>query len=471
MAVTYDEIPDSVRHRLPEFLLTMLDPAALAALSVADLEEFADAYQFGRMRFVAEVVIESSGGPLSAEQAKLVLQIPQGAPYIEERFVRIAKAAYGNGIFSHLEWAVYENTDSSVDIHLWYSSRDNVLIVPDLSYDSIAGYLYGVRYEDFYQGGQNRQFNTGLQFSEEYAKEPRVYAAWTDNTLNGGRNSYSISASVQSDWRERLKQTTNQINLRQRTTRLDGSYSWNSQKVAGVPGSVSLGAGAYNEDFYVLAIHDEIADDLPRRNVTQAGSGGYLSLAYSGARRDMLFTPHEGYYFVARTDQHFGDFNFTRFQLDLRKYSPAGNLFGREKQRIRDGQRLNIARQFPTASVAAQFQASLAGGDVPFGQEVRLDSSRVARGFLHDSAVGTKLVSGRLEYRFDVDTAGEYEMYLFTDHAGLGENLDSLEGFHSWGLGSIVTVPIYGGFKLGAYYGFSYDGADDGWGLAFGYQF
>jgi hypothetical protein len=471
VAVTYDEIPDNVRRRLPEFLLTMLDPAALAALSVADLEEFADAYQFGKMRFVADVIIESSGGPLTPEQAKLILQIPQGAPYIEERFVRIAKAAYGNGLFSHLEWAVYENTDSSVDIHLWYSSRDNVLITPDFSYDSIAGYIYGVRYEDFYQGGQNRQFSTGLQFSEEYAKEPRVYATWSDNTLNSGRNSYSVAASVQSDWRERLKQTTNQINLRQRTTRLDGTYSWNGQRLAGLPGSATLGAGIYNEDFYVLAMHEEIADDLPRRNLKQAGTGGYLSLAYSGARRDMLFTPHEGYYYVARGVQHFGDFSFNRFELDLRKYLPAGNLLGRHQQPIRDGQRLNIARQFPTASFGVQLQANFADGDVPFGQEVRLDSSHVARGFLHDSAVGTKLLSGRLEYRFELDNAGDYEAYVFTDHAGLGETLDSMEGFHSWGLGSIFTVPLYGGFKLGAYYGFSYDGAENGWGLAFGYQF
>lgn len=470
-AITYDEIPDRVRHRLPEFLLTMLDPAALAALSIADLEEFADAYQFGTMRFVADVQVESSGGPLTPQQAMLVLQIPQGAPYIEKRFVRLAKAAYGQGIFSYLEWEVYENSDGSVDIHLWYSSRDNVLIAPDLSYDPLAGYLYGVRYEDFYYGGKNRQFATGFQLSEQYAKEPRLYASWTDNTLSNGQNSYSLSAAVQSDWRERLKRTTNQMNLRHRTARLDGSYSWNGQQLAGLAGAVTLGVGIYNDDYYVLAVHEDIADDLPRSDIDQAGTGGYVSLAYSGAHRDMLFTPREGNYFVARAEQHVGDFNFNRFQIDLRKYQPATNVFGHEPQQVRDGTRLNIARQFPTASLAAQVQAILSGGGVPFRQEVRLNSSQVARGFLHDNAVGTKLVAGRLEYRFDVDAAGDYEVYVFSDHAGLGESLGDLEGFHSWGLGTIFTVPVYGGFKLGAYYGFSYDGAEDGWGLAFGYQF
>jgi len=472
-AVTYDEIPDNLLHRLPEFLLTMLDPAALAALSLEDLEEFADAYQYGTMRFVANVQIEQAGGPLTPQQATLILQIPQGAPYIEERFVRIAKAAYGNGLFARLEWAVYENADGSVNIHLWYSSRDNVLIVPDISYDSIAGFLYGVRYEDLYYGGENKQFRTGFQLSEEYAKEPRIYGSWSDNTINNGKNSYSVAASVASDWRERLKKTTNQMNIRHRTARLDGSYSWNNVDLAGflVRGGVTLGGGVYNEDYYELGIHEDIVEDLPRLNVTQAGSGGYLSLAYSGAQRDMIFTPHDGHYFVARVEQHFGDFNFSRFQLDARKYIPVGNVFGHQEQQVRDGMRLNIARQFPTASFAAQLQSTLESGDVPFSQEVRLDSAGVARGFLHDSVVGTKLISGRLEYRFDVDSAGKNEMYLFSDHAGLGETLDDLEGFHSWGIGSILTMPIYGGFKLGGYYGFSYDGADDGWGLAFGYQF
>lgn len=470
-AVTYEEIPDSLRHRLPEFLLTMLDPAALAALSLSDLEEFADAYQFGTLRFVADVQIEQSGGPLTPDQATLLLQIPRGAPYIEKRFVRLAKAAYGQGIFSHLEWAVYENTDGSVDIHLWYSSRNSVLVVPDVSYDPLAGFLYGARYQDLYYGGENRQLTTGFQLSEDYAKEPRIYASWTDNTLNNGQNSYTFSASAADDWRERLKQTTNQINFRQRTTRLDGSYSWNNQRLAGIPGAVTIGTGVYNEDFYVLAQHQELADDLPRLNVDQAGVGGYVSLAYSGARRDMLFTPREGHYVLARVEQHFGDFNLDRFQLDLRTYKPVGNILGRHPQQVRDGERLNIARQFPTASLAAQFQASLADGDVPFSQEVRMNSSEVARGFLHDSAVGTKLLSGRVEYRFDLDNAGDYEMYVFSDHAGLGESLDDLEGYHSWGVGSIFTVPVYGGFKLGAYYGFSYDGAENGWGLAFGYQF
>jgi hypothetical protein len=471
LAVTYDEIPDSIKQRLPEFLLTMLDPAALAALSLEDLEEFADAYQFGKMRFVADVIIERSGGPLTPEQATLILQIPQGAPYIEERFVRIAKAAYGNGLFASLQWAVYENTDGSVNIHLWYSSRDSEQIIPDISFDSIAGFLYGVRYQDLYYGGENKQLTAGIQTNEEYAREVYVHGSWTDNTLNNGKNSYSISASVQSDWRERMKKTTNQMNIRHRTARLDGSYSWNGVDLGNLGGAITTGAGLYSQDYYVLAMHEDIADGLPRMDVTQEGAGGYVSLAYSGAKRDMIFTPHDGHYFVARAEQHLGDFNFTRFKLDIRKYKPAGNVFGHREQQVQDNLRMDIARQFPTASIAMQVQSVLETGDVPFSQEIRLDSTRVARGFLHDSVVGTKLVSGRMEYRFDLDKAGEYEMYLFSDHAGLGETLDNLEGFHSWGVGSILTVPIYGGFKLGGYYGFSYDGADDGWGLAFGYQF
>jgi len=61
-AVTEAEIPDELRARLPEFVLQVVDPAALKALSLADLEEFATAYEEGNLRFVAEVRAWSTAG-------------------------------------------------------------------------------------------------------------------------------------------------------------------------------------------------------------------------------------------------------------------------------------------------------------------------------------------------------------------------------------------------------------------------
>ena len=139
-AITYDEIPDDVRRRLPDMVLRLVDPAALAALTVDDLREFADAYEAGRLRFIADVQVEQASGPLKPELAILLLQVPRGAPYVESRFVRLAKQAYGRGIFSSLQWAAYPNQDGSVDIHLWYSSRQSSFWAPDGSYDALAGW-------------------------------------------------------------------------------------------------------------------------------------------------------------------------------------------------------------------------------------------------------------------------------------------------------------------------------------------
>ena len=47
-AVRYDDIPYELRRRLPEFVLRIANPQALAALSISDLEEFADADSGGR---------------------------------------------------------------------------------------------------------------------------------------------------------------------------------------------------------------------------------------------------------------------------------------------------------------------------------------------------------------------------------------------------------------------------------------
>ena len=118
-----------------------------------------------------------------------------------------------------------------------------------------------------------------------------------------------------------------------------------------------------------------------------------------------------------------------------------------------------------------QLQAVSATGDVPYSYEIRLGGSNVQRGYPSDSYVGTKLLAGRLEYRFNLNRKGDHELFLFSDHAALGECFNDLEGFHAYGLGGLFRIPIYGGVKLGAYYGQSYDGEEDNYGFTFGYQF
>jgi hypothetical protein len=127
--------------------------------------------------------------------------------------------------------------------------------------------------------------------------------------------------------------------------------------------------------------------------------------------------------------------------------------------------------QLPAASLALQAQASLAEGDVPTShRKVRLGNSNIIRGYNYDYYTGTKLLAARAEYRFALDSARSNEAFVFTDHAWLGEDLGDLESFDSYGVGGIFRLPIYGGFKVGAYMGWAFDGGDDGYGLALGYR-
>jgi len=98
-------------------------------------------------------------------------------------------------------------------------------------------------------------------------------------------------------------------------------------------------------------------------------------------------------------------------------------------------------------------------------------SSGNIRGYGYDTWAGTKFVGARAEYRFTFDEARRYEGFVFTDNGWVGENLAELESVNAWGFGGLFELPIYGGFKVGAWLGQAFDGSDNTWGLAFGSQF
>lgn len=471
-AVRYDEIPPDLRSRLPEFVLRVIDPQALEVLTLADLAEFADAYQAGALRFVAEIQAVEHSGPITPELAALILQVPRGAPYVPERFARLAKQAYGQQIFSRLEWEVHENSDGSVNLDLYYASRDPSFWAPDVSYNTLGGWLAGVRYEDLFYGGKNRQLEYGVQFSENDTDEPRIYGSWHDNTLNGGRNALTVSASTGNEWRRRLRKTPAAADFRQREARLDLGYTFhNAARIAGLRGDVTLGGGVYGQDHFVYAGDPTAGGTAPRSDFDESGTAGYAALSWASARRDMSFTPQDGYSVSLKAEQHVGDFEFSRFSLDARGYEPQDNPLGVAPQAVKEYGRNDAKQLFPAASFAWQLQASVAEGDVPYSEEVRLGNANIVRGYIYDDYVGTKLLAARAEYRFALDQGRENEAFVFTDHALLGEDLDELEAFDSYGLGAVVRLPIYGGFKLGGYYGWAFDGSDSSYGFTFGYQF
>jgi hypothetical protein len=108
---------------------------------------------------------------------------------------------------------------------------------------------------------------------------------------------------------------------------------------------------------------------------------------------------------------------------------------------------------------------------VPYTEEVYLGSTTVLRGYPGSHAVGTKLLAARAEYRFTLDSDRNNEAFVFTDHALIGDDLSDMESLSTVGGGALVRLPIYGGIKIGGYYGRALDGSESSYGIALGYQF
>ncbi len=472
LAITVDEIPREVRMKLPDFLFYLINPQALAMLSLEDITEYANAWESGDFHFVNDVRVESSGGPIPPSLATLILQVPQGAPYIESRFVRIAKNAVGQGAFTSLQWRVFENSDSSVDLQIYYESGEPVSWIPDIGSNVINGWTLGMKYQDMYYGGKDRQLMAGVSTGMDVPDEVNAYASFRDNTVNGGWNSYSISGSVRSDGRRRRNRSAAVADIRDRISRVDGSYSWNGKPWFGEPGGLSAGAGLYNQEHYLVGGDPTAGGTAPRSDFSQSGTAGYASVAWGGGRKNLMFTPSHGSTYVGRLEQHLGDFTFTRFTYDVRKYIPADNILGYGVVSVDNNGNLNdIKQMFPAASISLQAQASIADGDVPYSQEIRLGNAGILRGIPYDYYAGTKMFAGRGEYHFALGNSRAYEGFVFSDHAVIGEEFGNMEAFNTYGIGGLANLPIYGGFKLGAFFGWEYDGGDDTWGLALGYQF
>ena len=461
-AITYEEIPDDVLEVLPAFMFQLIDPQALAFLTAEDLREYADAYEEGRMHFIADVRVVEHSGPLEPELALLILQIPQGA--------------YSRQIFSSLTWQVWENSDGSVNIDIRYTTQSPQTWIPEPSFSGLAGALIGVRYNDFFYDNSNKQLAASLGFATDEPDDPYGSFSFTDNTLNGGRNSESYSASVTNSWRTREREKAGEIaELRTRVSRVDYAYGFNGDAPIGeLPGSWGMGAGLYRHEAWVYAGNPNGIGTAPRSDFSMTGNGLETYLTWSSGQRDSSFLPKDGYSYSARLSKTFGNFDSARFRLDLRKYIPVHNIIGPQKRHEPEegiGIENDIADFYETASIAVQLQADIADGNVPWAYEQVVGGSGSVRGYSYDTWAATKFIGARTEYRFTIDPKRDYEAFVFSDNGFVGENFGELESVNSWGVGGLFKLPIYGGFKLGAWLGQSWDGNDNSWGLAFGSQF
>lgn len=454
-------------------LLRLTDPRVLAALTLGDLEEFADAYEKDELRFISEVDVVEHDGPLDPRVAQLLLQTVPGAPYIEKRFVRMAKQAYGRGVFSQLKWAVRENDDGSVNVELQYKSGNPRALVPVIGHNVISRYSFGVEYHDFLYGNKDRELLLRAEDSQKDPDEPALLASYTDNTVNNGRNTLNVTAQVADQWRRRFQGRPEEADMRSRLSRLDLSYSWVEKQNLGLKrNEVGVSAGFLDQQFLLYRGDPTLNGTAPRSNTSQRGDVVRTSLFWANSDRDAILVPRRGWSTRVEAEHYFGDFDFTRVTLDARRYIPTGNLLGRRcRPTGMDGRLNDIRCQFPPASLAIQLQGSIANGDVPYSEEDRLDNSSIMRGLTKDRYIGIKKVGLRAEYRFALDESRNYEAFVFTDHAFFGEKMATLEAVDSYGLGTVLRLPIYSGIKAGAWYGRTFDGADAAYGLALGYMF
>jgi hypothetical protein len=464
---------DSVDVCLPGYCMSAL-PAELADFQVdSSTPVDLDAYASGDEPRLHAVNFQQATGPLTPDDARYWLGLEDGAPFDEDKLIAQGKCLMGLGVLSSFEWAVLDAGQGEVNLDVWYSSRKDEAWLPIAYYDTIAGLVLGAEYRDMLVGGKDRQLLAGTSVSfDEGTDEPSAYVEWTDQTVNNGRHSLTLRAETRSDWRQRLRDTEYESELRQRLSRFEAKYRLGTLDFAGNGGGLYLGGGIYDQDHYVLKGDPTGSGTLPRSDVAQEGSAAYVQLGWDSACKDLVQTPSEGYQYSLLAEQHFGDFEFNRFKADVRRYIPVRNIIGCDKaERHEDGRVNNLRTYFPAASIGVQAQASLADGDVPYSQEERLGDDKYLRGYATDSYVGTKVLAARAEYRFALDCDHQHEGFIFSDNAWIGEELDDMQALNSVGLGALVTLPVWGGIKAGGYWGSAVDGADNAYGLSLGYAF
>ncbi len=461
---------DSVEVCLPGYNAAEI-PAALAEFTATEVN-LAD-YAGGGVPVLREVRFNASSGPLNPDDALYWLRLEAGQPYDSAALIAQAKCLMTIGVLSSFEWAELPAGDGQVDLEIWYSSNKDEMLIPVAYYETLAGVVLGAEYRDLLVGGKDRQLFAGANVTfEEGTDEPSAFVEWTDQTLNGGRHSLTLRAEVISDWRQRLRDTQYQTDMRQRLAQFNAKYRLGTFDFAGNGGGLYLGAGAYGQDYSELAPSQADPGHLPRADIDQEGSSTFVQVGWDLNRKDLAATPGDGFQYSLLYEQHFGDYDFARFKADLRQYYPAPNLLGCDKAESHsDGRVNNLRTHFPAASVGLQVQTDLADGDVPYSFERKLGGEDYVRGYTTDRYIGTKLLAARAEYRFALDCHHEHELFVFNDNAWVGETLDDMEALNSIGAGALLTLPFFGGIRGGGYYGRAANGSDSAYGLSLGYTF
>ncbi len=189
--------------------------------------------------------------------------------------------------------------------------------------------------------------------------------------------------------------------------------------------SGSIGIGITDYDFTVIK-GDPFQGYGPvrRARLQQAGQTRSISLSLSFDTRDNIYSSTSGGLVSFSTEfaGFGGDFDFRKYVIDLRKFSPTG-----------DGR-----------TIALRTRLGIAEGEVPIFEEFRLGGVFSVRGLPEDALVGTKSVLVNAEYRFPLDKKATFVGAIFTDWATVGESFSEMRTGYGAGFGVRFRVPALG---------------------------
>ena len=164
------------------------------------------------------------------------------------------------------------------------------------------------------------------------------------------------------------------------------------------------------------------------------GSGDIRSLVFSGIydSRDNYVDPHLGL-FTNFALEHAGwlggDFNFSKYSVDTRKYVPMGEH-----------------------TLAFRFLGGTTSGDIPLSDQFYLGGNDTLRAYEQGEFLGNRVCLFQAEYRFPILKSKVLQGALFFD-AGNASNRDSIEGLlnnikSDEGIGVRIAVPAIGTVRL-----------------------
>ncbi len=183
-------------------------------------------------------------------------------------------------------------------------------------------------------------------------------------------------------------------------------------------------------------------EDLLDNRIDESGSIRSLTLAFNRDTTDHPFNPRHGGIDMLSTeyagDFLGGDYDFTKYNLELRRFFPG--FKGRQAWALRMKAGLGYADS----------------GEIPYSEKYKLGGSESLRGYESKSFAGDNMLLFNLEYRFPFND--NFSGVIFADAGNTWDDRDSIDlgdMFFGKGVGLRMSTPI-GQLRLD--YGWDEDG-------------